>query len=376
VYNRELMPEQQLKVGTASGFLLTVRMPFYKSDGEGQGGQAAGTGEVGAPPTIAGYDQELVMVLHRGSGKPLDVSKLAWPSASHTYYRQRMYLGRSEHYHWYGDMPIWGARRLMTQAKLEGGPDPIDLALKEIEIEDKGNMTANSGIYYLRDNADKAFPKLKAAIFSKGRKYPEHAIRALGGSRSKEATALLVQIYRSKNDKLRGGAGYALIHKPYRKEAKAAYLDMIKRGTYIHPAAEAAVEFGWTEAAKPLLSSLPDMHTAWQYAGVFLLGKELIGVKAPAEVQQIRFGPWTDEKVERTKTALLAWPDKEAAAVVAFSMACFATKANVDSTNRVGRDVLLKLPPDVTKKFLETVVRDLPNKEEKKVAQKLLWEIP
>jgi len=121
-------------------------------------------------------------------------------------------------------------------------------------------LVVDKGIYYFGARipakfGDRALPYLRKAIEQSKDGNVGRIVRCLAYLHTQQSTDLLLDLYDSGEDKMRSASEYALIHEPFRKEAKHAYFDMLKRQSRVHAASKACLEFGWKDAL-PILEEV------------------------------------------------------------------------------------------------------------------------
>ncbi len=168
-----------------------------------------------------------------------------WPS-----FKKAVHMGRGMGMDWYANATIYDQERLRQSLKLEGGDDRLALLTEAMLVQDEGAMTRNSCVHLLAAEGDKAIPYIQAAV--EGRENGAQAIHALAFIQTDAATEYLNQLYQA--EPTRAFAEYALIHEPFRQDAKEQYLDMLQRRRYVVETAKACVQFGWKDAT-PLMNA-------------------------------------------------------------------------------------------------------------------------
>jgi len=183
---------------------------------------------------------------------------------------------------------------------------------------------------------------------------PGPALRPLATIRTNRATELLKRYYGI--EKTRPAAAYALVHKPYRQDAKQQYLDMLRRRKPWNYPIEACSQFGWKESLPPLegICQRPD---SWNmYREAFIAKRKLSGQPVSQDIidarDTLRQLVWSREQTSEkdfqdAKEVFENAADQEAATVIAVDLALFNTKANsekIDHVNQIGRDILRQMP--------------------------------
>jgi hypothetical protein len=297
-------------------------------------------------------------------------------------------LGKGMGFRWFARTTLYWQEWLREKLKLQGGDDRIALLTEGLFVEDKGSNTANSVMGLLKQHGEKAVPYIEAAIKKHADKDPWKAVHALAFIPGDRSDGLLRSLYASENEKLSGAAAYALIHPPYRQAAREAYLDMLRRQTYVYQAAEACVEFQWKEAV-PILREICEKPASWgRFRGALEAKRRLEGRPVPEDMRQAEqtirsvtggASPPDDRALDKAKRLLMESPDKEAATVAAVALAvhvAMASHAKVERVRRAGREILRTLPAEDVRKLLKTLLAGMKDKDEgywREYAELLRW---
>lgn len=333
--------KKEKEASVVSGIRLDFVRYSYAPSKTG-GGQGPANGKAVGPkpvPTVRN-EVQILATSERQSQNP------SWGALKHTHHLESSYLGIRDGYHYYALAPIPESLSVQKHLKLQGGVDWQWLAAKGTATEDEGTYTANSCLYLFREGDDRGLQHL-LVFASQDPKKSWHAILGIGNIPTQLATDQLIALYRSKSDDYRGAAAYALIHKPFRKAAKAEYIDMISKGMYVGEAAKAAVEGQWQDA-------IPALHLAIEkpeYVGTLIAALEaertLTGKSIPEAVSEAGRLPLnaSPQQITAAKSVLLVHPDKQVVAAYAYRYANLRAKSNTTNLEKLGREILESLSP-------------------------------
>jgi hypothetical protein len=324
------------------------------------------------------WEVVLVPVEPRKAAETLK-SRIKWQASTSPYHTRDMCLGEGHGYMWFthGTIPLQQGVRKRLQ--LKGGDDPIQLAADGLLVEDTGTHTANSAIRLLAPYGDRALPYIERAIQKAqgAGDDPWKAVVSLSQIQTPRATDMLTRLFESDDDQLRRPAGYALVHKPYRRSAKRAYLAMLRDRVSVEHVVEACVEFKWTEAI-PILQGLiekPGNLREFQYAlhaRRTLEGRPIAQKLLDAE-QMLRNTPLRDvdpqheRQIASAQQLLIRSEDSEAANLAALSLAVFVNKADVSHVRETGIEILRLRPRDDTLAFLRKLASGIHEDERRRI---------
>lgn len=352
------------------GFRIVLRRNWKEYTGPPQQqARAQPAGESAGPFEERHEDWEFVLVPVQPAKAPESFkSRIKWQASTSPYHTRDICLGEGHGYMWFthGTIPLQhGVRKKL---ELKGGDDPIQLAVDGLLIEDTGSNTANSAPLLLALHGDRALPYIERAIqkAQQAGDDPWKAVVSLNQIQTPRATDMLIRLFESGDDKLRRPAGYALIHKPYRKSAKRAYLAMLRDRVSVERVAEACAEFEWREAI-PILQNLidkPNNLREFQYAlhaRRSLEGRPIAQELLDAEQTLLRslmrenVDPRRDQQIASARQLLIESEDSEAANLAALSLAVFVTKGDVSKVREAGIEILRLRPREETLKFLQSL---------------------
>lgn len=308
--------------------------------------------------------------------------QIKWQKSNSPFHTRNIWMGEGHGYSWFTHGTIFGQEWVREKLALEGGDDRIQLAIDGLIVNDKGTMTANSCLYIPAKFGNRALPYVRKAIGRLNNADSQRVVRCLAYFRTQQSTELLLNLYDSDNDKLRQGAEYALIHEPYRKEAKHAYFDMLKRQSRVNHASKACLEFGWKDAL-PILQEViaRPRHFRWFQTAIkarrTLEGNPISQEILDAEdMLRLTMKPNPDaatkKKIESARQLLIHSNDMEAANLAALSLVYFrAFKANGEPVNEAGIEILQLRPRQSTIGFLKSLI-DSVQSERPKIEAMLL----
>ena len=294
----------------------------------------------------------------------IPASRYEWPQRQQVYHVETANLGyRRNDTVWLARGPIWTLVFLKKKLELSGGVEPIALLTRGLSVKDRGTMTANSCSGMLEEYGDEAIPHISQVVREGNDLSRWKAIYTLGGIRTKKSTQTLLELYGKR--KSRRAAAYALIRRPYRKEAKQAYLDMLRREVYADRVVEACVEYKWHDCL-PVMEDVLRSTTSFRvYRAVYYGKRSVEGNPLPQELvsaKQRLLDSLGEQDAEMRNTIsqatqdLLCSPDVPAVRIIALEIATFSTKATyrkIEEIRTAGREILAGLPPQPTLDLVE-----------------------
>ncbi|MCP4642712.1 MAG: hypothetical protein GY851_19860 [bacterium] len=319
------------------------------------------------------YDHIELYLFPSEQALPVNLSSsIPWAECDRLKFGYTSCLGEGHGFTWFARGPLEYEFLIRDQLALEGGDDPLQLAVKGLTVEDpcehREHMTAQFCRAQLIGAGEKAIPYLAWVAQMYDGYAQEHAARALGFIPGGRTTELLLVLFDSDDPEVARGTRYGLFVKPYREAAKRAYLQMLQesceRGELHSQAAAACVEFGWKEAIPALdaICSRPKGH--WDYLAAYEYRLALRGVPKP------RVGKGMSLKDR--KAAILACEDKELAVFLALELALQVEKGGAQAENQAGRDVLQQLPRDVSVRVVSSLAESAAGRWEKKRLEEIL----
>ena len=308
-------------------------------------------------------------------------SQIQWEDLEQEYFTKAVYLGKAKDYIWFGRMAIFRQEQLREKLGIKGGEDRLKLAAEGLGVKDDGNMTANSCTGILQRNGKRSIPYIEAAIKANTDKEPWHSVVALGYIQHKRSTEILKTLYASPNNKLSRAAAYVLVYMPYRKSAQAEYFDMLGKQVYVKHAAHACTEFGWKDAM-PLLQSIYEKPSRWRHLRYAFeamrklqkkeaIPKELLAAEEVLKTADYRIKPPELAVTKEAMDVIINAKDKEAASVVAISLALARSKGGIPKVNQIGRTIIKQLPAETTKPMIYALISSACNEWEKRKISEL-----
>lgn len=327
--------KKEKEVSVVSGVRLDyVQLGYSGKEGSGQGGQPVSKPGLRPVPTVRNQVRILAST-ERLSQSP------SWGELKHIQHVESAYLGLRESFHYYMLAPIPEALLIQKHLKLQGGVDWQWLAAKGTSIQDAGTYTANSCVHLFREGDDKGLQHLMTFAIQDAKR-AWHTILGIGNIPTPLATERLISFYRSNSEDFRGAAAYALIREPFRKAAKAEYIDMIAQGKYVEQAAKAAVEWKWKDAVPALQIAIEKPRHAATLIAALEAERTLIGKDIPESVLEAGRLPLDAslKQVASARTILLTHHDKQLVSAYAYRYANLRNKADTTKLEKLGREIL------------------------------------
>ncbi|MFA6186609.1 MAG: hypothetical protein WC770_05280 [Phycisphaerae bacterium] len=291
--------------------------------------------------------------------------KIPWMGLEQEQFVKPVYLGKGLGFEWFVNATLYHQECLRDKLGLVGGDDRLQLLVDGLFVQDKHDWTRNSLEHLVAKAGDEALPYIQKAVEQHINNDPGLAVRPLAYMYSEQSTQLLKSFYAL--PETRDAVAYALIHKPYRKEAKVEYLDILKRQAYVSEAIEACIEFDWKDFI-PILENICSKPRYWpMFRDAFIAKRHLEGHPISNDVMEAKKTllqlVWSPSKIDseilqKAKQTMLQYQDVDAVAVIAIDMALFNTKANgadIARLNEVGWEILRKIPVQTTRKLLEFI---------------------
>lgn len=332
--------KKERESSVASGVRLDyVRMTYERST---TGGGQAGTGTKSVGPKPVPTVRNEIQVL--ATSNKLTASP-TWTTLKHIHHLESAYIGNREGSHFYLMAPIPESLAIQKQLQLRGGVDWQWLAAKGTSIEDEGRYTANGCSFLFREGDDAGLRNLVNFMTPDGNK-SWYTVMGIARVPTKAATDQLISLYRSNSEELRKAVAYGLVSEPLRKEAKAEYIDMIARCTYVEQAAKAAIQWKWDDAVPALQIAIGKPRDVSSLIAALEAERALTGKPVPEEVIEAGKSAFTasPREIAAIKSVLLAHPDKELIAAYAYRYANAISKVDTSAVIKMGREVLELLP--------------------------------
>ena len=335
--------------------------------------QQAGAAGLGpeVPFNLRHEDWEFVLIPDPSNNVPEKLkSKIRWRESNSPYYTRDIWLGRGQGFAWFTRGTLFGQEFLREMLKLQDGEDRIQLAMEGLQVKDQNGMTANSCMQTPAKFGDRALPYVENLV--RGGTPGEnlyYVIASVAPIQTPAATELLQRLYDWDDVEIRRGAEYALNHKPFRRGAKSAYLDMLSRQSSLEAACPAAMEYEWKEAI-PLLRDVISSPRNLRYLKLAIPARRrLEGNPIPQELldaEQVLMGanrpaidPGSQQRLDAARTLLIESRDAEAANLIALFLAALRTKGSAKPLNDLGIEILRKRPRQSTRLFLTTIIAGL-----------------
>jgi beta-lactamase regulating signal transducer with metallopeptidase domain len=339
--------------------------------------------DLAGPFELRHEDWEFVLIPVRPAKAPDAIkNQIKWNQSHSPYYTRDVCLGEGWGYVWFTHGTLFGQEFARETLHLVGGDDRIQLWIDGLQVEDFGTNTANSCLYGGGKFGDRALPYIEKTI-EKAQKHDDlwRVVGSLGFIQTDRATDLLVRLFDSKNDDIKRAAEYALIHVPYRKAAKHAYFDMLRRQSSLNHACEASVEFQWRDAIPILREVITHPRHLSYLQSAIPARRALEGQPIAHEVldtERTLYGlmnrdrdPAMEKKIDAARRLLIQSNDSEAVNLVAISLAVMTTKGDQRPVNEAGIEILKSRPRQSTIAFLKALAAGI-HKEDRSKVEKLL----
>jgi hypothetical protein len=206
-------------------------------------------------------------------------------------------------------------------------------------------------------------------------------IGSLAFLQTDRSTDLHLKLFDSQDDKIQRAAQYALIHKPFRKAARQAYLDMLRRQSSVDEACRACVEFQWKDAVPILREQIASPRNLRALESMVRARRKLEDKPIPQEVldaEQTLYrltardrDPELEKKIESARRFLIQTDDAEAANLAALSLATRTMKGGARLRNEAGIEILRSRPRQSTMAFLKSLAAGI-HEDERPPVEKVL----
>jgi len=253
-------------------------------------------------------DWEIVLVPDEAKLLPVALkSQIKWKDRKSPYHTRDVCMGTGHGYVWFTHATIFDQEHVRETLQRKGGDDRIQLAIDGVLVKDTNMQTSEIYRPMPAKFGDRAIPYIKRAVEQWLAKPREtglwELVSTLGFIPTSRSTATLLQLFDFPNAEVRSCAETGLCHKPYRKAAKRAYLDMVRRNSRVRQAADACVEFEWTEAIPLLRDVIARPRDLQDHRAVILACRSLEGnpiaqelLVAESELRWTRPDPDADQK--------------------------------------------------------------------------------
>jgi len=379
--------EPTVAIGEMRGYRVVVRNTWKEHTYPVQQQAAAagrGPGEDGRP-FVTKHSHWNFVLFPAGAKLPADAAKkISWPEADDRVKSFHLPVALGEGYGciWFSNTTIYHQHFLRDQLKLAGGDDRIQLLVRGLSVKDEGTATRNSVQMLFVQLGDKGFDALNQEIRTNAD--PSYAIRSLAYFRDAKSTDRLVELHGSPVRQIQQAADYALVCRPFRPEAKQAYLDMLGNPSRVYEAIEACRQFDWKDSLPQLKQIVEKPSSLGAYRGAFKASRELAGKpispKLLAAEKTIEQRAYTDRGRDQAdltaaRQAILDADDVEAATFVGISLATFLTKGNITQVQREGIEILRVLPRATVDKMLNQLAKGLQDESHRNTVAKLLQQV-
>ncbi|MCA9265785.1 MAG: hypothetical protein KDA60_18110 [Planctomycetales bacterium] len=312
------------------------------------------------------------------------MAHITWDESPSRYHNRSVFMGRGLGYLWFSRATLFDQEWVRSNFDLQGGDDRIPLLTDGLTIDDEGAMTSNSCQHALAKYGDEALPYIRAAIDRAGNEKCWRVIGSLAFIRTTHATEMLLELYDRPDKELHQAAVYALVHQPYRADAKRAYVDMIRnaeRVDRVASACAAAVTFQWTEALPILETRISQPRSVRELRFTVAAQRALRAEPVPPGFDEAERAIWrlsgsdpapdVVAASEKAKQFLVQSSDEQLANLVTLSLLDFTTKGQDEPVREYGRQILRERPRETTVQFLRDLLRRLPDAEQETVRRAL-----
>jgi hypothetical protein len=363
---------------------------------------------------IVGHTQVWVVPLEPGVKAGADLKAALPPNPlPHEDYQEPAFLGNGHGYAWYMYAPIYRWVYVQERLRLSDGDDPLAAAARGMTVIDKKMRTRDSCVYILARAGPRALPYVEKAVAER-QPWRGQIVGAFHICTDPQVSAWLVELAGSTDSDVAKAAKYALIATP-RREAAALYPKWLEEALGHKDPYDSYNRCELVKACKDFQAPGLDavLRQAVQspcglrdYLESFYALREIAGppipkelVEAKREIDRQRENaerhtferdpqgdwisrhvgePYDQKKVDAAVTAILASPDRDAAAVLGLELAMYNDKVSNDlilNMRRAGLAILRGLPDGKGRRLvshlLEEFVRDFNLDELKAVAAEL-----
>ncbi len=309
-------------------------------------------------------------------------SQIVWLPPKSRWPTHDICLGDGLGYTWFVRAPIQDCHALKENLRLVGGDDMLATLVRSL-ISAKNmppRSDANTAAAILMKYGDRAVTAVEQAVREKK---PEdelwHLIGSLAGIRTDASTKLLIQLYQSEDADIRRAAAYALIHKPYRREAALVYLDLLKNRMSVEATTEASIELGLTNAIpilEELFTNVTKPSSLHELNRIFAARRTLQGnpiSKPLLDASEIIYQSRASDPAEEGSVIgnaikqIAESDDHEAVIMLALQMTNYTTKGSVDHIRSTGAAILKSQKSAEGVLFLTRVLDSLPPREREQI---------
>ncbi len=304
---------EELSDGRAIRFTITTER-IQNNGQQALSAQQRGAGETSRPPqklrTIKLKDEVVLL-----DAKVSDAAQVTFSSDPESRGQMVVFLGTSAAMRWLACADYGQLKSIRTAGKLIGGDDPIQLAIRAVNLNSVGASEAREDLIRWKD---RAIPALEEAAMIK----PWEVVTVLGAMHSHASIQALIRL--QTNPSSRPAAEQALYGPTFFAEAKPLYLGGLKDGVAPVLGADAGAHFGWKEFTNPVRTALAKAATPDNAIALYGDLQRLLGREEPPAWSRVRnyYRGWTsaDER------AVLHAKNRDYAVEIALSMLGMATK--------------------------------------------------
>lgn len=302
-------------------------------------------------------------------------SQLPGAMSSSPYHTRDVCMGQRLGFVWFTHGTLFGQESVREKLKLRSGDDRIALMIDGMQVDDLHTMTANSCQRAIARFGDSALPAIGDAISQTGEQGGlNKIIGCLAFVHTDKATELLVQLYESEREHVRSAAAYALVREPFRRSAKDAYFDMLRRHQHVYESCRACLKFEWSDAA-PILNNLTARPANLRELSFTIPARRTLqGNPIPQELLDakqaiISAGHKVDQGLNRHLKILTESDDSEATLLIAIELATYSRKGSSRRINEVGIEILKRRPRESTMNSLRGLIDAMPPTSRKQAEQ-------
>ena len=346
---------------------------------------------------IVGHTQVWAVPLEPGVKAGADLKAALPPNPlPHEDYQEPAFLGNGHGYAWYMYAPIYRWMDVQKRLRLSDGDDPLVAAARGMTVIDKKMRTRDSCIYILASAGARALPYAEKAVAER-QPWRGEIVGAFRICTDPQVSAWLVELAGSADSDVAKAAKYALISTP-RREAAALYLRWLEEALGHKDSYDSYNRCQLVKAC--MVAPAPGLDAVLRqaaqspcglrdYLESFYALREVAGPPIPQELAEARReidrqeenatrdtyernpqGNWTarhvgdpydQKKVDAAVTAILASPDRDAAAVLGLELAMYNDKVSNDlilNMRRAGMNILRGLPDGKGRRLVSHLVEE------------------
>ena len=346
---------------------------------------------------IVGHTQVWAVPLEPGVKAGADLKAALPPNPlAHEDYQEPAFLGNGRGYAWYMVARISTWVYVQERLRLSDGDDPLAAAARGMTVIDKKMRTRDSCIYILASAGARALPYAEKAVAER-QPWRGEIVGAFRICTDPQVSAWLVELAGSADADVAKAAKYALISTP-RREAAALYLRWLEEALGHKDSYDSYNRCQLVKAC--MVAPAPGLDAMLRraaqspcglrdYLEAFYALREVAGPPIPKELAEARReidrqeenaardtyernpqGNWTarhvgdpydQKKVDAAVTAILASPDRDAAAVLGLELAMYNDKVSNDlilNMRRAGLAILRGLPDGKGRRLVSHLAKE------------------